>query len=297
MTRRRFLWLGIHLSVVGGVLIFLGQASAASWRVEASCEGEASVSGFITAESGSHTIEVVVTYHVPGDGVWHKVPGAVQTLNVEGTGPHRFGPLDVSATPSEANAIRVEIDVTGDPTKEKSDSFKPCGSAPTNTSTPQPTDTSTAKPTGSSPTQPVSTSTQPAKTSTARPTHTSTPRPTNTSTPRPTNTSTPRPTTISTPRPTNTSTPSPTSTATALATAPFGVVQSPTATPISEVRGTVTTATSSPTPTPMLLGPPASGSGGLLAAHRTSLTVFGLGLLVLGVALIGARGLVDDRQA
>ena len=263
MVRSRFFWVGMHLSVVGIVVVFIAQSSPESWRVEASCQ-DGSVMGSITAEPGSHTIEVFVTFHVPGDSDWLEVPGASQTLIVEGTGPHSFGPLDVSATPPEANSIRVELDVRGNPTNEKSESFKPC--APSATPT-QPSDTPTQP--SDTPTQPSGTATQPSGSAT-----------------QPSGTAT---------QPPATRTPRPTQTPRASATTPPGSTLAPTL--ISEVGGTVTLATVTATPEAIVLGPPGSGDGGLLARHRTSLTVLGAALVFLGVTLIAARGMVDARHA
>lgn len=172
MARGRFLWFGLHLSLAGGLLILFAQLAdgADSWSVSASCGDGATVSGSITSPPGSHTIHVAVTYHVPGGSDWLAVSGASATLNVEGAGPHGYGPLDVSATPAEANSIRVEIDVTGDPTNEKSESFKPCRGV-----TPEPTATDTSTPEPSETVKPSPT--QPKETETPRPTPSDTPVP------------------------------------------------------------------------------------------------------------------------
>jgi hypothetical protein len=251
----------MHLSVVGVLLVLFVQLSTDSWTVEASCSSGTTVSGSITDGEGSHLIEVFVTYHVPGSAVWLRVPGASQTLSVEGPGPHSFGPLDVSATPAEANAIRVEIEVDGDPTNEKSESFPPCaGPSPT------PTHTSTS-------TQPTSTSTQPTPTSTSQPTSTAT-QPPPTSTSQPTSTAT-----------------QPVSTATQIASLVTATLP---AAPTSQIAGVAATPTA--TPAVSIRGIPNAGDGGLLAEHRTSLTVLGIGLIFFGMALVATRGLVDGRR-
>jgi hypothetical protein len=48
---------------------------------------------------------------------------------------------------------------------------------------------------------------------------------------------------------------------------------------------------------PVVHLPPPSGSGGLLAEHRTGVAVLGFVLALLGVGLIVARGRVDARNA
>ena len=314
MIQRRLLAVGIPLVLFGGALVVFAQVSAGAWHVEASCDGpNGSVSGTITAESGSHEIEVFVTYHIPADGDWHRVAGAGQILNAEGTGPHRFGPLDVTATPPEANAIRVEIIVTGHSTNEKSDSFGPCGGAPVATSTAHsPTHTSTS--------QPATATAQPASSLTPPPTNTAISAPTGIPTQATSPTLSPSSTAVSTstsiavqssptPQPTNTAistatsvvaqptsspTPSPTHTAIVSPTTP-GSAQL-TATRTSEVSGRVSTATPTATLSPIPgLAPPSSGNGGLIA-DRTSLTLLGLGLMVIGTGLIAARGFADARN-
>jgi hypothetical protein len=148
MTATRIFWVGLNVIAVGALLLVLTlRASADAWNVVASCQN-GQVSGSVSSDPGSHIISVFVTYHIPGNDEWIPAPGASQTLNVQGTGPHNYGPLNISSVPANANSIRVEIDVTGHPTQEKSQSFKPCQADPTQT--PSPT---------ASPTTPVQTPT------------------------------------------------------------------------------------------------------------------------------------------
>ncbi len=300
-----FLWVGMNLSVAGVLMVLLVQLTGGdSWRVVASCDDESTVSGSIAAEAGSHVIEVFVTYHVPGSSEWLPVPGASQTLTVEGPGPHSFGPLDVSATPLEANSIRVEIEVAGNPTNAKSESFTPCGPPlSTATQTPatstQPPSTATQPPPTS--TQPPSTATQPIATSTAPVSTATQPPPTSTQPPstatQPPPTSTQPPSTATQPPPTSTQPPSTATQPVATSTTPASAGAA-TATPtlISEERGVVTQVTPTVPPGGSIRGIPNAGDGGLLAEHRTSLTVLGIGLIFLGMMLMVGRGLVDVRR-
>jgi hypothetical protein len=283
MSKNRFALVGTNLSLVGVVLVLFVQMSSDSWRVNASCDGGSTVSGSISAPAGSHVIHVVVTYHVPGSSDWLPVPGASQTLNVTGSGPHAFGPLDVSATPVEANSIRVEIEVEGDPTNEKSESFKPCGGA-----TPVPTQSPTQPPPTA--TQPPPTATQPVSTATA-PVGTAT-QPPSTAT-QPPGTATQPPSTATQPPGTATQPPSTSTQPPGTATQP-AFAATATRTPISEQGGRQVTPT--PTLIPSIRGIPSAGDGGLLAQHRTSFTVLGVALIIAGFALIASRGFVDARR-
>lgn len=164
---------------------------------------------------------------------------------------------------------------------------------PTNTTCPTPTPTRTATPT-------------PTRTATPTPTRTVTPTPTRTATPTPTRTVTPTPT--KTPTPTNTMVPTATATPTNTPVPTATVTPSPTSTPvptatvtpsptnIPEPTVTVTpTSTVAPTatvePTGRVLGTDTGSEtkteGKVLAASGRSIyTPLGIGLLLIGMAVV-----------
>jgi len=239
---------GAYLSVIGAIVVALSQVSTTtSWSVEAACvPSEQAVTGSVSDDAGHHEIDVFVTYHVPGSGTWTLVPGSGQHLSVDGPGPHAFGPLDVSATPSSANAIRVEIEVQGSATNAKSDSFAPCGG-----STPTATLTATLA-ASSTPTEVVSTAT-------SIPTATST-RVVSDGTPTVIPTAT---------TPTSTATTPPAPTATEGARLIAEILQASPVAPQPQPPGSF----------------PKAGSGGYLAEQGSGLNTFGVFLAAAGLAL------------
>jgi hypothetical protein len=184
-------------------------------------------------------------------------------------------------------------------------SFRSAVASPTPTHTTCPTPTRTATPT-------------PTRTATPTPTRTATPTPTRTATPTPTRTATPTPTRTATPTPTNT--PVPTATATPTNTPVPTATATPTNTPVPTETATPTntpvptaTVTPSPTNTPnptVTVTPTASVAptatveptgrvlgtdiktetkteGRVLAASgRNIYTPLGIGLFLVGIAVI-----------
>ena len=210
-------------------------------------------------------------------------------LDVDGDGESGYylyanGPLS-SYDPNgrDINEAKVEL-------------YKSCVTpTPTHTTCPTPTPTRTATPT-------------PTRTATPTPTRTATPTPTRTATPTPTRTATPTPTRTVTPTPTNTPVPTATATPTNTPVPTATVTPSPTSTPvptatvtpsptnIPEPTVTVTpTSTVAPTatvePTGRVLGTDTGSEtkteGKVLAASGRSIyTPLGIGLLLIGMAVV-----------
>jgi hypothetical protein len=157
---------------------------------------------------------------------------------------------------------------------------KPTKPPHTATTAPSPTKAPHTATTAPSPTKPPHTAT--TAPSPTKPPHTATTAPSPTSPPA-----------------TATSVPSPTRTPVtplATSTAPAVVIASPTVSPTIQVAGVVATPTPPPPQMPGVTGLPRAGDGGVLAQHRTSLTVLGVALMVLGVGLVAGRGLADSRR-
>lgn len=138
-------------SLVVALLIFstfqIGNGEAApSAPVEvtlitASCDGEGNVVGLImvenlTSQKVSTSVPLVLGQHIPpssgGSSKFVPVPGATTVVPVNLPGDTTFGfnygPLSTATVDPQANALRVEVDISvnKDLNPEKSESFPPC---------------------------------------------------------------------------------------------------------------------------------------------------------------------------
>lgn len=142
-------------------------ASAASVTIDsidASC-GSGGVVGSVTVTNNTDaaitdSIPLLLMQHFPGEAQFQPVPGGSFSVSISlaagETASFSFGPISTADISADANALRVDTDVSARPdlNPEKSDSFTPCAAeatstppAPTSTPVPGATEVPSATPT------------------------------------------------------------------------------------------------------------------------------------------------------